>query len=439
MERDLVSSYSSTFDGENYNKALVIIMDQFPFDKLLRMRRLLNEIKPYKPIIKKCEVEHIPTLTEPGHAAIATGRRMWENGIVGDCWFRRKPPGLVKFNGNISYLTSPTISDIACINGFKTICISGKRNVTSLLGNSMFLPEDTKEKALGFDPSSALVLSKNSLNPTPDSGEWIALVAEICLEKYFNSIERWCLIVSFSNLDIVGHKYGIDSERYERELLNVEDLIINLLLKVNLTDTLVIIVSDHGATQLKSIVRINKSRKYFEFYELYNGVEKLFDERKIPDFIVRNTYYLDGLIPDGGSFRVYLEKQEPEDINKAKNEFLSVFEGYIDPLGIYDFQSPIYGHIQTRDKRNGDLIMIVKKGIGFLREEWRNIFTVHGSNHEEDKIVPLLILDPKDMLTEYVNKPMLKQVEIAPIISQCLGLKVNSKYLSKVIYANEPS
>lgn len=414
-------------------------MDQFRFDKLLEMRRLLNEIKPYKPIIKECEVEHIPTLTEPGHAAIATGRRMGENGIVGDCWFRRKPPGLVKFNGNISYLTSPTISDITCINGFRTACISGKRNVTSLLGNSVFLPENTKEKALSFDPSSALVLSKPHLNHKPDSGEWIALVAEICLEKYLNDSERWCLMVSFNNLDIVGHKYGIDSERYEEELLNVEDLIINLFLKINLNDTLVIIVSDHGATQLKNIIRINKIRKCFEFYELCKGVEKLFDERKIPDSIVRNTYYLDGLIPDGGSLRVYLEKQEPEDINKAKNEFLYALEGYIDSLRVYDFQSPIYRHIQTRDKRNGDLIIVAKKGIGFLREEWRNVLTAHGSNYEEDKIVPLLILDPKEMLTEYVNKPMLRQVEIVPLISRCLGLKITSDYLPKVIYTNKPS
>lgn len=437
--RNLVSSYLPAFDTSRYSKVLVIVLDQFPFNSLPRMHRLLNEISPYRPIIKKCEVRHIPTLTQSGHAAIVTGRSMGKNGIVGDCWFNREDSSLVKFNGNISYLTSPTISDIACVNGFRVACVSGKKDVTSLLGNSMFLPESLRGKTLSFEPSSILVLAKDGLRYEPGSGEWIASVAEACLEKYLNNSEQWCLIVSFSNLDKVGHRYGIDSEHYEREVLKVEDLIINLLRKVDLNDTLVIIVGDHGAIQLKNIVRINKSRKHFEFYELDDGVEKFVNERKIPDFIVENTYSLDGLISDGGLLRVYLQRQELEVLIKVKNEFLYALEEYINPLRMYDSQSPIYKHIQTEDKRNGDLLVMAKKGIGFLREEWRNVLTAHGSNYEEDRIVPLLILDSKGMLEEYVNKPVVSQVEIAPLISKCLGLRVDKGYLLKIVHANEYS
>jgi predicted AlkP superfamily pyrophosphatase or phosphodiesterase len=387
------------------------------------MPRLLNEIKPYGPIIRKCRVDHIPTLTEPGHAVLSTGRNTGENGIVADCWLDRRSSQKVRLNENVCLDAEP-ISDSARENGLKVASISGKKNVTHLLGGSkketfkvypVFNPKNQEEEAIVEQ------LRKWNLCYIQGINEWICEVATRVLEEYFGSSHQWYLMVSFSYLDIVGHRYGIDSKEYAETLLKVDELIIKILRQINIEDTLVIIGSDHGATQLTGAIRIDYHKETFNIYTINEEGEDIIDERPIPRTIMENTYYPNGLMPDGGSLRVYVKK--PEVVNKVKEAFLKTLDDYIEVSRIYDRRSSIYHLIQTKDERNGDLLIVAKKGMGFLREEWKNVHAEHGSDHEEDSSVPLIILDPKCVLEKEALRNPFPQSEVAQLISECLGLK----------------
>jgi predicted AlkP superfamily pyrophosphatase or phosphodiesterase len=389
------------------------------------MPRLFNEIKTYRPIIRKCIVNHIPTLTEPGHAVLSTGRNTGENGIIADCWLDRRSSQKVRLNENVCLNAEP-VSDIACNSGLKVASISGKKNVTHLLGGSKeetFMVYPVLERAPKNRREEAILewFKKEDLHHNQGSNKWVCSVAMRVLKKHFSNYQRWYLMVSFSHLDKVGHKYGINSKEYVETLSEVEESIIKILRQINMENTLVIIGSDHGATQLTGAIRIDYRRETFNIYTINEEGEDIIDERPISHIIMEKTYYPNGLIFDGGLLRVYVKKTRVA--NEIKEEFLKTLDDYIEASRIYDRGSPIYHSIQTKDKRNGDLIIVAKKGIGFLREEWKNVRSEHGSDHEEDNSVPLIILDSKCMLEKEALCNPFPQSEVAQLILECLGLK----------------
>jgi hypothetical protein len=94
---------------------LLIAVDQFRYDYLTRFRGEYNaglaRLLTRGAVFTDAHLEHYPTVTAVGHAAMLTGAMPSVSGIIGNDWFDRET------GGNVASITDPTVRPVGAETG----------------------------------------------------------------------------------------------------------------------------------------------------------------------------------------------------------------------------------------------------------------------------------------------------------------------------------
>jgi len=293
---------------------VVIVADQFRYDYLLRfakdynagLHRLLNQ----GAVFSNARLEHYPTYTSVGHAALLTGAYPGISGIIGNTWYDRESEKLM-----------PSAADETArlVGGADGKGASPRNLLVSTIGDEMKIASRGKSKVFGislkdysgilatghmadavywFDNKSGNFVTSSyyqkdlpgwlkafnskrvadqykgrnwagSILPeeigprlygmvqyTSFGNELLEEMAEDLIrgEKLGSGAEPDLLVLSFSSNDMVGHNYGPDSPQV-REISIATDRVLGNLFQfldaqIGMTKVTVVFVSDHGVAPM---------------------------------------------------------------------------------------------------------------------------------------------------------------------------------------------
>ena len=358
--------------------AVILIADQFRYDYLTLLdQKFLNSSFVYT----NCHHKYIPTFTAVGHATILTGVPPRIHGIISNFPSVEDP----EFGKSPRRLRYPTVGDELKLKYPKSKVVSISLKDRSAIFSGGFLAD-----VVLWLEDGKLTTSRYYRKP-----EWLDEInGKYSLKDKFFEGNRFLLevfkevlrreglgkdtfpdlaILSLSSLDLVGHKYGPNSDEVRRVVKQVDTVIREILRfldkEVGKGNYILIFTSDHG------VAPIPKN------FGGYVDEKKLGEEiREILGMDVRISYPW-----------VFLNRKEAS-AKKAIKEYLLgkewIFRVYTDEevlsLNPKDFIDSL---IINGFDGSADLVFIAKPYwvVGYPRG------TTHGSPYSYDTHVPLVV------------------------------------------------
>ena len=218
---DYLYGYSNFINKQSkVSKVYIILVDGLRYDKVMpNMENAVRLIYDKKACLLKARFDG-PSNSRPGYARIFTGspnniNKIWRNDQKSLC-------------------TVPSIFEIAKKNNLKTAC-------SSYFWVGQLFNKDYVTDKLNADTSQSIQYTYLYSNEKEKDSKVFDMAANIIRDHNPNI----CLIHPME-VDISGHRYGSISTAYDKSVSNTDILIEEFLKSVDLKDTLVMIISDHG-------------------------------------------------------------------------------------------------------------------------------------------------------------------------------------------------
>lgn len=473
-------------------RVLLIIIDQMKYQYFKTLEEIcpncnLLKLKKRSAFFENAFVRHLPTSTPPGHATISTGTSPSQNGITGYEWLQKKTNKIIGTaeHGDARYLISETFASAAKRNKFKVVVIAGKIEPAILLGGDkaditlfpfpfrlesgeeVFKFVDQRDVHKKLEATKKRVLEKRDLifTPfwaknadlqvsddekfTPKLDKVTSAAVLLALENELRDIDNWALLVSFSGTDNIGHKYGPGSQEVYDNILSLDGCIGDILRRVEVTNPLIIVVSDHGCTNVSYTVRMeplyeeNNVRFRFVVFDR-SGERSLRMWKEIPFQIAKHICFRDlrnfGLIGEGIGY-VYVKEDSKPHLHEIAEYFQNSFPELIQKVYIRRSNGVPEEIKAINNERAGDLILIPQDNVRFINIRWSPPKGEHGSLGEDDQHIPLLISGPG--IQAGVYKKSVRLQDIVPMIKVLLDIPCNStermigEVLVKLVTSNQ--
>lgn len=284
---------------------VLVVVDQFRYDYLSDFKG--NILLKDGFIYTDCHHMHIPTYTAVGHATISTGVEPRIHGIISNYWYNRKTgkysspvddPDFEKSPRNLSF---PTIGDHLKVKypKSKVVSISLKDRAAILLGGYLadvvlWMDKNFKFTTTGYYKKPPWLEEYNkglSIKSDEDGifkGNYalFELFKEAVLREELGKDEFPDIIfISFSSLDLAGHKFGPNSNEVKRLVLQMDTIISSTIdfLNENIGkgEYVLIFTSDHGVAPIPQRLggRINNkelkeelNKKLKEEFKVYPAI-----------------------------------------------------------------------------------------------------------------------------------------------------------------------
>jgi predicted AlkP superfamily pyrophosphatase or phosphodiesterase len=250
------------------------------------------------------------------------------------------------------------------------------------------------------------------------------------------------LAISFSVTDYIGHAFGPDSLEAEDNLFRLDRTIADLLAfidrRVPLSETLVILTSDHGVDAIPEA----RAAQGFEagrhrpdrFLPQANAhLKATFDTEA--DLVV--AFYPPGLYLDHGRLREL--GLDAADVQRSLAAFMEGLPGFLQAFAAADV---VEGRLPDTEvarrvtaayfaERSGDVVL-VQSPFWYLSRNPHDDAATHGSPYSYDTHVPILIAGP-GIAPGTVTRPVAPR-DIAPTISTYLDIALPSASVGNVLF-----
>jgi HD superfamily phosphodiesterase len=272
-----------------------------------------------------------PTATYTAHCSIITGKPPSVHGIVGNSFYDRGLEETVDF-------------DVRNVNEF----VASKTIFEMVDGNTVSIGEPITR---GAD----VIVSKTEVQS-------IALhkqnhyIVERAIEAIGETSPKLA-VINFPSVDTIGEKYGIESQELLKVLKEIDRLLAKLMgiLNERYEDYLIVVVADHGMTQVKKNVRLD---------ELLGDLNPI-------------------VCPSHRSAHIYLNPRKAQEARR-RLESDRRFELILSRAEAR--------RISLSGPRTGDLIIFARKGYELSEQRLKGS---HGGITDEEMNVPLIANKPE--------------------------------------------
>ncbi|MCK4670546.1 MAG: alkaline phosphatase family protein [Nanoarchaeota archaeon] len=329
-----------------------------------------------------CDTNSIPTSTEAMHANISTGKYPKEHGFISKCFKEKDGDALEELLQKYLSKKLTPISSIGFINGYKTFCFGGKREVVQSIASardctlmihpnknkSTFKADDEGEsfwKEIFFAWKNNYVLPKEIPNKLSRLDIKLINLFEEIINTSKDYDDKFFYLLTLPSLDFIGHKHGPHSDEAISHIKCLDENISEII-KSN-ENTLFIIAGDHGARRtLKYIIEVKKNTPNAHVYhrerDLYRHIAEIpFDSEENFQHICY----------DGGILRIWM-KRKNNLLTKRDAKMLAKYGTIIDlRLENKNIESKYFEIIQNSNHENlGDIIVVANKDATFCKRSW---------------------------------------------------------------------
>ena len=473
------SSFAQAFFGEKPKLVVGIVVDQMRWDYLDRyydkftddgFRRLINE--GYS--CNNCLINYVPTITAIGHTSVYTGATPALHGICGNTFY---------IDGKKTYCTQDESVEPVGSNNSKKGKMSPRNLLATTIGDQLRLHTDFQSKVIGVsykDRASILpaghsanaaywldtkngsfISSTYYMNELPewvkkqnalmaknkelkDLGEDIGLsplcgtiitdmaIATLENEQLGKGNATDMLCVSYSQTDVIGHKWSTRGEHTDEAYLQLDKDIARLLnsldIQVGKGNYLVFLTADHGAAH---------NWRFMQEHKMHAG-PWMEDEGKeaIEDAVSKMAgKKLKPVVNAVLDYRVYLDKksiaEQNLDIKEVKRAIIDHliaspnvnFAADCEEVASSSLPPVLRDRILMgyHPRRSGDVVFVTEPGY-YVYGTWSSpVGTTHGTWNPYDAHIPLLFMGWK--VPHGATSREVHITDIAPTVCQMLHIQ----------------
>ena len=441
-----LTSMAQTVFTERPKLVVGVVVDQMRWDYLSRyydqfdnggLKRLITE--GYS--MNNCLINYVPTITAIGHSSIYTGTTPAYHGICGNSFYvDGKSVGCVKDTtvrtvgsdskkGQSSphLLLASTIGDQLRLHTdfrSKVVGVSYKDRAAILpagrSANAAYWMDVTKGcfvtstyymnelPAYAKDVNTQMAKNKELQKVGEDVGLYPLcghLITDMAIaalkgENLGNSGTTDMLCVSYSETDVIGHKWGTRGEHTDGAYMGLDQDIKRLLqaldAQVGRGNYLLFLTADHGGAH---------NWKYMQDHKL-NGGKWLYQnlQKEAESYVAKKLRATKNVIDAISSYRIYLNHQSIQDqqlsLDDVKLCLIDFFRTAPNVVQVVDYERVRTSSLPERlmnmalmgyhPRRSGDLLVIVEPGY-YEYGDWSSpVGTTHGSWNPYDAHIPLL-------------------------------------------------
>jgi len=474
----VVDTQALTQFNERPKLVVGIVVDQMRWDYLGRyynqyredgLKRLINQ--GYS--CDNCLINYLPTITAVGHTSIYTGSTPAFHGIAGNSFYK-----------NDVKISSCEDHNVKVVGSAKKNGSSPVNLLASTIGDQLRLHTDFKSKVIGvsYKDRASILPAGRSANAAywmdTENGKFISsswymqelplwakrfndemaknkelkkvgadvglyplcghLIADMAIsalkgEQLGKGEETDMLCVSFSQTDVIGHKFGTRGTHTDEAYLELDKDIAKLLNaldeQVGEENYLVFLTADHGGAHNFKFMQDNK----------LNGGPFMLDEDYMVELSKRLTARLGlvkSVIKDCLDYRLVLDKKA---ISEQGLDEQMVRDVIVEELlkvphvsFAFDFKkaavAPVPSFLKERalkgyhHDRSGDIIFMVEPGWYSFNSKWSSpVGTTHGEWNPYDAHIPLLFYGWK--VKHGATSREVHITDIAPTICQKLHIQ----------------
>ena len=443
--------------GERPKLVVGIVVDQMRWDYLSRyydkfgeggFRRLITQGYSFD----NCLINYLPTVTAIGHTSAYTGTTPAFHGICGNNFY---------IDGRETYCTSDQSVDPVGSDNRKAGCMSPINLLSTTIGDQLRLHTDFKSKVIGVSYKDRAAILPAGHSAT--AAYWLDTKNRqfITSTYYMKELPRWAkdynkqlakneefkqvgkdvglypltghittdmaiaalkgeqlgqgeetdmLCVSYSQTDVIGHKWGTRGEHTDEAYLELDKDLARLFAaldeQVGRGNYLAFLTADHAAAHNYKFMQDNKLA----------GGQWLSDDvkEKLEKYVAQNKPVLSGLI----DYRFFLDHQaiaqQGLELQRVKDVVIEFLRQYPNIAFVVDFEkaatAPVPQFLRERIlcgynfHRSGDIIVCVEPGyyeahIPLLFYGWK---VPHGASPKEVHITDIA---PTVCLLLHIQQP----------------------------------
>ena len=368
--------------GERPKLVVGIVVDQMRWDYLSRyytkfgkdgFRRLIDQGYSFD----NCLINYLPTVTAIGHTSAYTGTSPAFHGICGNNF---------------------------CIDGRKVYCCED--TTVMPVGSSTYymkeLPDWAKDynKQLAENEEFKKVGRDVGLYPLTGHITTDMAIAALDGEKLGKGDETDMLCVSYSETDVIGHKWGTRGEHTDEAYLELDKDLARLFAalddKVGVGNYLVFLTADHGAAH---------NNQFMQDHQLHAGKWRSDELRQnLEKYVAQKLGNTKNVVIGIYDYRFFLDHEgiaaqglKLDDVKAVVIEYLRKSPNV---WFVVDFEKAAYEPIPPviRDRilmgynfhRSGDIIVCVEPGYYEFGQWSSPVGTTHGEWNPYDAHIPLL-------------------------------------------------
>jgi predicted AlkP superfamily pyrophosphatase or phosphodiesterase len=438
--------------GEKPKLVVGIVVDQMRWDYLSRyydqftkdgFRRLIDQGFS----CDNCQINYVPTITAIGHTSAYTGATPALHGICGNNFY---------IDGRKVYCTTDTTVDVVGTDNKTKGQMSPRNLLATTIGDQLRLHTDFRSKVIGvsYKDRAAILPAGHSANgaywldtknlqfitSTYYMNELPAWVREynkqMAADKAVNAIKKakddiglypLCgtvttdmaiaalkgeqlgrgeatdmLCVSYSQTDVIGHKWSTRGEHTDAAYLQLDKDLGRLLSaideQVGAGNYLVFLTADHGAAH---------NYKFMQDHHLHGGQWLTTEIRKgVEDAIAKKFGNTKPVIADELDYRYFLNRQaiaeQGLDYEQVKAAAIEYLRQAPNVCYAFDYEKTTSAAVPPiicerallgyHPRRSGDILVIVEPGY-YSYGSWSSpVGTTHGAWNPYDAHIPLLFM-----------------------------------------------
>ena len=478
--------------GERPKLVVGIVVDQMRWDYLSRYYDQFGD-DGFKRLIKKgyscdnCLINYVPTITAIGHTSAYTGTTPALHGICGNDFFIDDEP--------VYCCGDKTVEPVGTDN-HKRGCMSPRNLLSTTIGDQIRLHTDFKSKVVGIsykDRAAILPAGRSSDHAywlDTDNGQFITstyyhtelpewaktynkelkrnselkkvgkdvglyplcghittdmAIAALKGERLGKGKVTDMLCVSYSQTDVIGHKYSTRGEHTDEAYLELDKDIARLLKalddQVGEGNYLLFLTADHGGAH---------NFQYMIDHKMNGGAWRTDDEamKEKLDACLKENFgaAVDRSIINGFlGYRVYLNHGKIKalglDLQKVKEVLVAYFSQVPHVQFVMDFEKvntwSVPDVLRSRallgyhPQRSGDLLLVLEAGFYEFGKWSSPIGTTHGAWNPYDAHIPLLFYGWK--VEHSSTSREVHITDIAPTITQMLHIQQPNACIGEAI------
>lgn len=484
--------WAHTDFGERPKLVVGIVVDQMRWDYLSRYYDQFQD-DGFKRLIKKgyscdnCLINYVPTITAIGHTSAYTGTTPALHGICGNDFF---------IDDESVYCCSDKTVEPVGTDNRKKGCMSPRNLLSTTIGDQIRLHTDFKSKVVGIsykDRAAILPAGRSSDHAywlDTDNGQFItstyyrselpawakAVNQELKQNKELQKVGKdvglypLCghittdmaiaalrgeqlgkdevtdmLCVSYSQTDVIGHKWSTRGEHTDEAYLELDKDIARLLKalddQVGEGNYLLFLTADHGAAH---------NYQFMIDHKMNGGAWRTDDEvmKEKLDVCLKENFgaTVDRSIINGFlGYRVYLNHGKIKalglDLQKVKEVLVEYFSQVPHVQFVMDFEKvntwSVPDALRNRallgyhPHRSGDLLLVLEAGYYEFGKWSSPIGTTHGEWNPYDAHIPLLFYGWK--VEHGSTSREVHITDIAPTITQMLHIQQPNACIGEAI------
>ena len=484
--------WAHTDFGERPKLVVGIVVDQMRWDYLSRYYDQFQD-DGFKRLIKKgyscdnCLINYVPTITAIGHTSAYTGTTPALHGICGNDFF---------IDDESVYCCSDKTVEPVGTDNRKKGCMSPRNLLSTTIGDQIRLHTDFKSKVVGIsykDRAAILPAGRSSDHAywlDTDNGQFItstyyrselpawakAVNQELKKNKELQKVGKdvglypLCghittdmaiaalngeqlgkgevtdmLCVSYSQTDVIGHKWSTRGEHTDEAYLELDKDIARLLKalddQVGEGNYLLFLTADHGAAH---------NYQFMIDHKMNGGAWRTDDEvmKEKLDVCLKENFgaTVDRSIINGFlGYRVYLNHGKIKalglDLQKVKEVLVEYFSQVPHVQFVMDFEKvntwSVPDALRNRallgyhPHRSGDLLLVLEAGYYEFGKWSSPIGTTHGEWNPYDAHIPLLFYGWK--VEHGSTSREVHITDIAPTITQMLHIQQPNACIGEAI------